>query len=165
MKHFFAPSGWSKGKHLMVALVSSFTFSSSASLKFTTNQSDRQIKKHCWPTSIKAVHSNTTYLADHGPLAHLPSAMTSFSSPYELTSTILLQGVKRLLVLIKKKSGSCNEENPQKNPCVRRQVHINLTQVHTRTVIITMGKGWHKSTEQNGHKKVINTSWRQVMSS
>jgi hypothetical protein len=32
-----------------------------------------------------------TYLADQGPLAHFPSAMASFSSPYELTSTMLLQ--------------------------------------------------------------------------
>jgi hypothetical protein len=40
MKHFFAPSGCSKGKHLMVALVSSFTFNSSALLKFTKHQLD-----------------------------------------------------------------------------------------------------------------------------
>jgi hypothetical protein len=40
MKHFFSPSGCSNGKHLMVALVSSFTFSSSALLKFTTYQLD-----------------------------------------------------------------------------------------------------------------------------
>jgi hypothetical protein len=32
-----------------------------------------------------------TYLADQGPLAHFPSAMASFSSPYELTSIMLLQ--------------------------------------------------------------------------
>jgi hypothetical protein len=32
-----------------------------------------------------------TYLADQGPLAHFPSAMASFSCPYELTSTMLLQ--------------------------------------------------------------------------
>lgn len=33
----------------------------------------------------------STYLADQGPLAHFPSEIASFSSPYELTSTMLLQ--------------------------------------------------------------------------
>jgi hypothetical protein len=47
MKHFFSPSGCSNGKHLMVALVSSFTFNSSALLKFTKHQLDYKNGKKC----------------------------------------------------------------------------------------------------------------------
>mmetsp|Transcript_13233 Transcript_13233/g.43851 ORF Transcript_13233/g.43851 Transcript_13233/m.43851 type:complete len:320 (+) Transcript_13233:290-1249(+) len=59
IKHVLSPSGWSKGKHRIVAPVASFISSSCASVP------------------------------SHPPRAHFPSAIAVLSSSYEFTSTML----------------------------------------------------------------------------
>ena len=46
----------------------------------------------------KKKKKSITYLADQGPLAHLPWEIATLSSSYELTSTILLQKKSSLSV-------------------------------------------------------------------
>lgn len=61
---------------------------------------DRETTDVCYTyTNMKTNIDNLpklTYLADQGPLAHFPSEIASFSSPYELTSTMLLQERNRV---------------------------------------------------------------------